>query len=384
MISKIVKDTPPSGIRKFFDLANEMKDAISLSIGEPDFVTPANIVKAGVDSLLQGQTHYSPNAGFIEVRNEISNYLKRRYSLSYDPKNQIIVTVGGSEAIDIALRTIVTAGDEVIVPEPSFVSYKPCVAFTGATPVVISLREEDEFKLTPELLEKAITSKTKAIILSFPSNPTGAIMTHDELKAIVKVLEDKDILVISDDIYSELTYGGKHASIASFDSMKDKTLVINGFSKAFAMTGWRLGYVCGHPELISEMYKVHQYAIMCSPTTAQFAAIEALKNGQEAVDAMVSEYDSRRKLLLEGLRSIGLSCFEPKGAFYMFPCLKSTGLSSTEFCERLLLEEKVAIVPGCAFGESGEGFARVCYAVSRENIEIALERMQRFVGKLKS
>lgn len=383
MITPSVKNIPPSGIRKFFDLVNEMKDAISLSIGEPDFVTPWTVREAGILSLEKGHTHYSPNAGFIELRKEICNYLKRKYSLEYNPKNQVIVTVGGSEGIDIALRTLVSEGDEVIIPQPSFVSYKPCAVFTGGTPVTIDLRHEDEFRLTPELLESAITDRTKVLILPFPNNPTGAIMTRKDLEGIVEVLKDKNIIVISDEIYSELTYNGQHVSIANFPEMKDKTILINGFSKAFAMTGWRLGYVCGHPELIEAMYKVHQFAIMCSPTTAQYAAIEALRNADEDVERMVKEYNRRRKVLLKGFREAGLECFEALGAFYLFPCIKSTGMTSSEFCEKLLMQEKVAVVPGDAFGECGEGFVRVCYSRSMDDIIEAVSRIKRFVEKNK-
>jgi len=383
MITPEVKNIPPSGIRKFFDLVNEMKDAISLSIGEPDFVTPWNIREAGIYSLEKGHTHYSPNAGFIELRQEISNYLKRKYYVEYDPKNQILVTVGGSEGIDITLRSLVGPGDEVIIPEPSFVAYKPCTIFTGATPVIINLRHEDQFRLTPELLGNAITDRTKVLILPFPNNPTGAIMTKEDLDGIVEVLKDKNIMVISDEIYSELTYERQHISIASYPEMKDKTLMINGFSKAFAMTGWRLGYACGHPDLIAAMYKVHQYAIMSSPTTAQYAAVEALKNSDRDVETMVREYNRRRRIGVDSFRKMGLDCFEPYGAFYVFPSIKSTGMSSEEFCEKLLIEEKVAAVPGTAFGESGEGFIRVCYAYSIENIIEAMKRMEKFVARVK-
>jgi len=383
MISPTIKSIPPSGIRKFFDLVNEMKDAISLSIGEPDFVTPWNVREAGIYSLEKGHTHYSPNSGFIELRSEISKYYKRKFNVNYDPKNQIIVTVGGSEAIDIALRSLVGPGDEVIIPEPSFVAYKPCTILTGATPVIINLRMEDQFRLTPELLEKAITPRTKVLILPFPNNPTGAIMPKEDLDKIVEVLKDKDIVVLSDEIYSELTYEGKHVSIASYPEMKDKTLIINGFSKSYAMTGWRLGYACGHPDLIGAMYKIHQFAIMSSPTTAQYAAIEALKSGDADIDMMRREYNRRRRVMVDGFRKVGLECFEPLGAFYVFPCIKSTGLSSEEFCERLLSEEKVAIVPGTAFGESGKGFIRACYAYSIDNIVEALKRVEKFVNSLK-
>jgi aminotransferase len=380
MILDNIKQMPPSGIRKYFDIVNEMEGVISLGVGEPDFVTPRNVREAAISSLEKGHTHYSSNAGFIELREEISAYLKK-YDLNYNPQDQIIVTVGGSEAIDIALRALVGPGDEVIIPEPSFVAYKGCTAFTGATAVTIDLRAEDEFKLTPELLEKAITPKTKVVIIPFPNNPTGAIMTREELAKIVEVLKDKNIIVLSDEIYSELTYGREHVSIASFPEMRDKTLVINGFSKAFAMTGWRLGYICGHSVLIDAMKKIHQYIIMCSPTTAQYAAIEALRNSKENVNEMVEEYDRRRQVLVDGFKKIGLDCFEPLGAFYVFPCIKSTGMTSDEFCEKLLLQEKVLVVPGNAFGDCGQGFVRACYASSMENIIEALKRIERFVMK---
>jgi aminotransferase len=383
MILDNVKNMPPSGIRKYFDIINEMDDVISLGVGEPDFVTPWNVREAGIYSLEQGHTHYSSNAGFIELRNEISKYLYRRFNLSYNPTNEIIVTVGGSEGIDIALRALVGPGDEVIVPEPSFVAYKGCTAFTGASAKVLNLRAEDEFKLTPEALEAAITPKTKVVIIPFPNNPTGAIMTKDELAGIVEVLKDKNIIAISDEIYSELCYGQKHVSIASFPEMKDKTLVINGFSKSYAMTGWRLGYICGHPILIDAMKKIHQYAIMSSPTTAQYAAIEALKSGDKSVQEMCREYNRRRRVLLDGFRKMGLDCFEPLGAFYLFPSIKSTGITSDEFCEQLLINERVLVVPGNAFGECGEGFIRVCYASSMDDIIEALKRIERFVQKLK-
>ena len=383
MISPTVKSIPPSGIRKFFDLVNEMKDAISLSIGEPDFITPWDIREAGIYSLEKGHTHYSPNAGFIDLREEISKYMKRKNNIEYDPKTQVLVTVGGSEGIDIALRALISPGDEVIIPEPSFVAYKPCAILAGAKPVVVELKVENEFKLTVEELESAITKNTKALILPFPNNPTGAVMTAKELEKIAKVLKDKDIIVISDEIYAELTYGGKHSSISTFPGMKDKTIVINGFSKAYAMTGWRLGYVCGHPEIISAMYKIHQFAIMCSPTTAQYAAIEALKNCDEEIQMMAKEYNKRRRLMVDGFRKAGLDCFEPFGAFYVFPDIRSTGMSSEDFCEKLLLEEKVAVVPGTAFGECGQGFIRACYAYSTENIIVAMEKINSFVKRYK-
>ncbi|WP_294154682.1 aminotransferase class I/II-fold pyridoxal phosphate-dependent enzyme [uncultured Clostridium sp.] len=383
MIREDVKNMPPSGIRKYFDMVNEMEGVISLGVGEPDFLTPWNVTEAGIYSLEQGHTHYSSNAGFVELRNEIAKYLYRKFDLSYNPLDEIIVTVGGSEGIDIALRALVGPGDEVIVPEPSFVAYKGCTAFTGATAKVLNLKAENEFKLTPQELEEAITPKTKVVIIPFPNNPTGAIMTRDELAGIVEVLKDKDVIVISDEIYAELCYDEKHVSIASFPEMKDKTLVINGFSKAYAMTGWRLGYLCGHPTLISQMKKIHQYAIMCSPTTAQYAAIEALKNGDDSIEEMRREYNRRRRVLVDGFKKMGLECFEPLGAFYVFPSIKSTGISSDEFCEQLLINEKVLTVPGNAFGECGEGFIRACYASSMENIVEALKRIDIFVKTLK-
>lgn len=383
MINENVRNMPPSGIRKYFDMINEMEDVISLGVGEPDFITPWNVTEAGIYSLEKGQTHYSSNSGMIELRREISKYMKRKFDLEYRAEDEILVTVGGSEGIDAALRALVGPGDEVIIPEPSFVAYKGCTAFTGAKSVVIDLKEEDEFKLTPELLEEAITEKTKVVIIPFPNNPTGAIMTREELAAIVEVLKDRDIIVISDEIYAELSYAENHVSIASFEEIKEKTLVINGFSKSYAMTGWRLGYVCGHKTLISAMTKIHQYGIMSSPTTAQYAAIEALKNSDDSVREMTREYNRRRRVLLKGLREMGLECFEPLGAFYLFPCIKSTGMTSDDFCEKLLMEEKVLVVPGNAFGDCGQGFIRVCYASSMENIIEALKRIKRFVEKHK-
>ena len=384
MIKENVKNMPPSGIRKFFDIVNEMDDVISLGVGEPDFLTPWNITEAGIYSLEKGHTHYSSNAGYIELREGIAKYLDRRFDLKYNAEDEIIVTVGGSEGIDIALRALVGLGDEVIIPEPSFVAYKGCTTFTGATPKVINLDAKNGFKLTAEQLEGAITEKTKVVIIPFPNNPTGAIMTREELRPIVDVLKDKDVIILSDEIYAELTYGDKHVSIASFPEIKDKTLVVNGFSKAYAMTGWRLGYICGNKVLISQMKKIHQYAIMCSPTTAQYAAAEALKKQcDDDVSKMVREYNRRRRVLVDGFKRLGLECFEPLGAFYMFPSIKSTGLSCEEFCERLLMEEKVLVVPGNAFGECGEGFIRACYAASMEDITEALKRIERFIGKIK-
>ncbi len=380
MILQKILDIPPSGIRKYFDLLNEMKDVISLGVGEPDFNTPWNVSEAGIYSLEKGHTHYSSNSGMLKLRETISHYMKRKYGLEYEAKSQVLVTVGGSEGIDLALRTLVGPGDEVIIPEPSFVAYQGCTKLTGATPVIIKLRAEDQFKLTPEQLEKALSPRTKVVIIPYPNNPTGAVMNSDELSAIVKILKDKDLVVISDEIYAELTYEGKHVSIAGFEGMKDKTIVINGFSKAFAMTGWRLGYVCGHASFIKAMNKIHQYAIMCAPTTAQHAAIEALTNGDAAVDEMVREYNRRRRVLVDGFRKMGLDCFEPLGAFYVFPSIQKTGLSSEEFCEKLLLTEKVLVVPGTAFGEVGEGFVRVSYASSMKNIMEALKRIKRFIS----
>ncbi len=383
MIKSNVRNMPPSGIRKYFDLINEMTDAISLGVGEPDFLTPWNVCEAGIYSLEKGHTHYSSNAGFLELREEISKYLGRKYSLKYDPKEEIIVTVGGSEGIDIALRALLGPGDEVIVPEPSFVAYKGCAAFTGATVKELNLRAEDEFKLTAELLESAITDKTKVVIIPFPNNPTGAVMNREELSKIVDVLKDKDIIVISDEIYAELTYDVEHVSIASFKEMKDRTILINGFSKSYAMTGWRLGYVCGNAVLIEAMKKIHQYAIMASPTTAQYAAIEALKNGDASVVEMVKEYNRRRKVMVSSFKNMGLECFEPLGAFYVFPSIRATGYTSEQFCEQLLKEEKVLVVPGNAFGQCGEGFIRACYASSMEDILEAMKRIERFVNKAK-
>lgn len=383
MILPHVKKVPPSGIRKYFDLINEMKDAISLGIGEPDFVTPWKIREAGIYSLEKGHTHYSSNAGFIELRQTISKYLSRKYDIHYHPKDQILVTVGASEGIDFALRALVGPGDEVIIPEPSFVAYQGCCGFAGATAVTIRLKEKDQFRLQPEDLLKAITPRTKVVIFPFPNNPTGAIMTKKDMDAIVEVLKDKNIIVLSDEIYSELTYEGKHISIASYPEMYEKTLVINGFSKAFAMTGWRLGYVCGHKSIIEEMTKIHQFALMCAPTTAQYAAVEALKNSDDDVLEMTREYNRRRRVMVDGFRKMGLSCFEPLGAFYVFPSIKKLGMSSDEFCERLLIDKKVLVVPGNAFGKCGEGFIRATYANSIENILEALKRISAFVEALK-
>ena len=381
-LSSVVRNIPPSGIRKFFDIVNEMEDAISLGVGEPDFVTPWHIRNAGIESLKDGHTYYTSNWGLIELREEISKFYDRKYGLKFNPKDEVFVTVGGSEAVDAAIRALVEVGDEVLIPEPSFVCYKPCVNLIGGIPVPIVTTQEDNFKLTPENLISKITPKTKLLILSYPNNPTGAIMTKEDLEKIVDVIKDKDIMVISDEIYSELTYGKKHASIAQFPEMKDKTIIINGFSKAYAMTGWRLGYALGHKDIISAMIKIHQYAIMSSPTTSQYAAIEALKNGDSDIEMMKNEYDIRRRVLVDGLNKIGLECFEPLGAFYVFPSIKSTGLTSEKFCEELLKREKLAVIPGSAFGESGEGFVRISYAYSLEKIKKALIKIESFVNSL--
>ncbi len=382
MILKRVRDMPPSGIRKYFDMINEMEDVISLGVGEPDFVTPWHIREAGIYSLEEGSTHYTSNSGMPELREAISEYLNRKFEIKYCPDEEILVTVGGSEGIDLALRALVGPGDEVIIPEPSFVAYQGCTAFTGATPVVIDLKVENEFKLTRQELEDAITDRTKLLILAFPNNPTGATMNREELAEIVDVLKDKDIIVLSDEIYAELSYEEKHVSIASFKEMRDKTIVINGFSKSHAMTGWRLGYACGNSVIIDAMKKIHQYAIMCCPTTSQYAAIEALNHGDEAVAEMVMAYNQRRRVLLDGFKKIGISCFEPQGAFYLFPCIKSTGMSSDEFCEALLREEEVLVIPGTAFGKCGEGYIRCSYASSMENILESIKRIERFVNNL--
>ena len=375
-----VRDLPPSGIRKFFDLVNEMKDAISLSVGEPDFVTPWRVREAGIYSLEQGHTHYSPNAGFIRLRRSIADYLKR-FDVDYDPKTEIIVTVGGSEAIDLALRALAGPGDEVIVPEPSFVAYKACAFLTGATAVPLPLEEKDQFKLTPEKLLSVLTPRSKVLIFPFPSNPTGAVMTREEIAKIVDIVRERNLIVLSDEIYAELSYHGPHVSIASFPGMRDRTVLVSGFSKAYAMTGWRLGYAAAHPDMIAAMNKIHQYCIMSSPTTAQYAGIEALDNCDEEVREMTREYNRRRKVMVKGFREAGLECFEPMGAFYTFPSVKSTGMTSAEFCEKLLLEEKVAVVPGEAFGDCGNGFIRACYAYSVDSINTAMERVKNFVAR---
>lgn len=382
LVNSTVDALPPSGIRKFFDVVGTMKGAISLGVGEPDFVTPKAIRDAGISSLEKGQTYYTANSGLIELREEICTYNKRKYGVSYDPKTEVLVTVGGSEAIDAMIRSVVNPGDEVIIPEPSFVCYKPLTIMAGGVPVAIETKEEDNFRLTPEQLREKITDKTKLLILPFPNNPTGAVMTKEDLEAIADVLRPTDILVLSDEIYGELRYNDEpHVPFSKIDGMRERTVVVNGFSKAFAMTGWRLGYAIGPERIIKIMTKIHQYGIMSSPTTSQYAAIEALKSCDEDVEKMRAEYDSRRRIIVDGFRNMGLSCFEPYGAFYVFPCIKKTGMTSEEFCNRLLEEEKVAVVPGSAFGDSGEGFIRCSYAYSIDSIKTALERISRFVKK---
>ena len=383
IISSRIQNIKPSGIRKFFDILEEMTDAISLGIGEPDFVTPWHIRDAGIYSLERGHTKYTSNAGMLELRREISNYLRRRFDLNYDYTKQILVTVGGSEAIDLALRCLVNPGDEVIVPVPSFVCYGPLTEMAGGVPVYVELKEENQFRLTPEQLKTAITPKTKVLVLPFPSNPTGGIMSRPDLEAIAEVLRGTDIMVLSDEIYAELTYGQRHVSMANLTDMYDRTVVVNGFSKSHAMTGWRMGYVCAPRPVIAAMTKLHQFGIMSAPTTSQYAAIEAMRSGDKDIEHMREEYDSRRRYLVENLNRIGLTCFEPKGAFYVFPCIQSSGLSSEEFCERFLMEEKVAVIPGTAFGAGGEGYVRACYAASMKDIAEAVSRMDNFLQNLR-
>lgn len=382
LINRTVDALPPSGIRKFFDVVGTMKGAISLGVGEPDFVTPWAIREAGIASLEKGQTYYTANSGLIELREEICRYNKRKYGVTYDAASQVLVTVGGSEAIDAMIRSVVNPGDEVLIPEPSFVCYKPLTIMAGGVPVTIETKEENDFRLTPEQLREKITDKTKLLILPFPNNPTGAVMSKKDLEAIADVIRDTDILVLSDEIYGELRYDGEvHTPFSKLDGMYERTVVVNGFSKAFAMTGWRLGYAVGPERLIKLMTKIHQYGIMSSPTTSQYAAVEALRSCDDDVEMMRDEYNNRRRLIVDGFRSMGLSCFEPYGAFYIFPCIKRTGMTSEEFCNRLLDEEKVAVVPGTAFGDCGEGFIRVSYAYSIENINEALMRISRFAEK---
>ncbi len=384
-LSKTIVEIKPSGIRKYFDIVSEMNDpnVISLGVGEPDFETPWHIRDEGIYSLEKGRTFYTANAGLMELREEINRYLNRRFDLSYDPKNGILVTVGGSEAIDIALRAMVDPGDEVIIPQPSYVSYEPCAILAGAKPVIIELKNENQFRLTAAELEAAITDRTKVLILPFPNNPTGAIMERKDLEEIAKVIEKHDIFVLSDEIYAELCYTEQHVSIANIPGMWERTVLINGFSKSYAMTGWRLGYACGPNQIIEQMYKIHQFCIMCAPTTSQYAAIDALKNGDGDVQMMRESYNQRRRYLLNAFKEMGLECFEPFGAFYMFPCVKQFGMTSDEFSSKLLHEEKLAVVPGNAFGDSGEGFLRISYAYSLEKLKVAMGRLGRFVEKLK-
>lgn len=380
-LSKTVQELAPSGIRRFFDVANTMEDVISLGVGEPDFDTPWHIREEGIYSLEQGRTFYTSNAGLAELKTEISRYLKRRFRLPYTAE-EVLVTVGGSEAIDIAFRAMLDPGDEVIIPEPCFVSYLPCVKMAGGQPVRLALEEKDEFKLTKEKLLSVLTEKTKIVVLPFPNNPTGAIMTEDELQDIAAVIREKDLFVVSDEIYSELSYQGDHVSIASLPGMAERTIVINGFSKSYAMTGWRLGYAAGPEKIIRQMIKVHQYVIMCAPTTSQYAAIEALQHGDEDVARMRESYDERRRFLVKELNDMGLPCFEPMGAFYVFPGISRFGMTSEEFATRILHQERVAVVPGSAFGECGEGYLRISYAYSIENLKLALGKIQNFIDTL--
>jgi len=383
VLSPVVRELKPSGIRRFFDLAAEMTDVISLGVGEPDFSTPWHIRNEGIESLRKGKTWYTANAGLAELKKEIASYVSRKYDVTYQPKGEVLVTVGGSEAIDLTVRALVSNGDEVIIPQPSFVCYEPIAKMAGGTPVLIQTKPENQFRLTAEELKNAITEKTKLLVLPYPNNPTGAVMSRADCEAIAEVLRGTDIMVLSDEIYAELSYGERHVSFASLNGMRERTVLINGFSKTFAMTGWRLGYTCGPEPIIAQMTKVHQFGIMSAPTTSQIAAIEALRNGDDDVEEMRKEYDSRRKLMLSEFRRIGLPCFEPKGAFYLFPDIRSTGMSSEDFCSRLLSEKKVAVIPGTAFGESGEGFVRVSYCYSTEHLIEAVKRMEAFLHSLK-
>lgn len=383
-LSSKVINIKPSGIRKFFDLVSEMKDVISLGVGEPDFDTPWHIRDEGIFALEKGRTFYTSNAGLKDLRKEISSYIKRTQNIEYNPDNEIIVTVGGSEAIDIGIRALVNDSDEVIIPQPSYVSYEPCAILANAKPVIINLKAENEFRLKPDELLKAISDKTKILILPFPNNPTGSIMDKNDLEAIAQIIIEKDLYVLSDEIYSELSYKDKHVSIASINGMKERTILINGFSKSYAMTGWRLGYACAPKEIIKQMVKIHQFAIMCAPTTSQYAAVDALKNGDEDVVMMRQAYNQRRRFLLDAFRKMNIPCFEPFGAFYVFPCIKEFGMTSEEFATKLLQEEKVAAVPGSAFGESGEGHLRISYAYSLDNLKKAMERLSRFIEKLRN
>lgn len=382
-LSDTIVKVKPSGIRKFFDIVSEMEDAISLGVGEPDFDTPWHIRDEGIYSLEKGRTFYTSNAGLKELKEEIVKYIQRTQEIIYDAGHEVIVTVGGSEAIDIALRAMINPGEEVLIPQPSYVSYEPCAILAGAVPVIIELKEENEFRLTAEELLNAITDKTKVLILPFPNNPTGAIMEREDLEAIAEVIREKDIFVISDEIYAELTYKNKHVSIASLPGMQERCVLINGFSKAYAMTGWRLGYACAPKEIMEQMLKIHQFAIMCAPTTSQYAAVEALKNGDNDVAMMRESYNQRRRFLMHEFKQMGLTCFEPYGAFYVFPCIREFGMTSEAFANRLLKEEKVAVVPGTAFGDCGEGFLRISYAYSLDNLKIALDKIKAFISRLR-
>ena len=376
-LSKKIVQVKPSGIRKFFDLVSEMDDVISLGVGEPDFDTPWHIRDEGIYSLEKGKTFYTSNSGLKELKSEIAKYIKHSQNVDYDPAHEIMVTVGGSEAIDVALRAMIDEGDEVLIPQPSYVSYEPCAFLAGAKPVIIDLKAENEFKLTAKEIEDACTDKTKILILPFPNNPTGSIMEKEELEKIAKVIIEKDLYVLSDEIYAELTYKGKHVSITAIDGMKERTVLINGFSKSYAMTGWRLGYACAPQKILEQMLKIHQYAIMCAPTTSQYAAVEALKNGDKDVEEMRRSYNHRRRFLMNAFREMGLECFEPFGAFYVFPCIKEFGMTSEEFATKFLMEEKVATVPGTAFGDSGEGFLRISYAYSLETLKTAMQKLNK-------
>lgn len=382
-LAERIVDIKPSGIRKFFDIVSEMEDAISLGVGEPDFDTPWHIRDEGIYSLEKGRTFYTSNSGLKELRTEITKYINRTQGISYDPLHEVLVTVGGSEAIDIALRAMVNPGEEVLIPQPSYVSYEPCAVLAGAVPAIIELKEENEFRLTAKELREAVTDKTKILILPFPNNPTGAIMEKADLEAIAEIIREKDIFIISDEIYAELSYKEKHVSIASLPGMQERTVLINGFSKSYAMTGWRLGYACAPAAIMEQMTKIHQFAIMCAPTTSQYAAVEALRNGDDDVAQMREAYNQRRRFLMHTFKELGLQCFEPYGAFYVFPCIKEFGMTSDEFANRLLQEEKVAVVPGTAFGDCGEGFLRISYAYSLENLKIAMEKIGHFIGRLR-
>ena len=382
-LSETIVNIKPSGIRKFFDIASEMKDVISLGVGEPDFDTPWHIRDEGIYSLEKGRTFYTSNSGLMELREEISRYIKRRCNVSYDAASQVIITVGGSEAIDIAMRAMVDPGDEVLIPQPSYVSYEPCAILAGAKPVIIELKNENEFRLTGRELLDAVTDKTKILVMPFPNNPTGAVMTKEDLEDIARICIEKDIFVLSDEIYSELTYCGDHVSIASLPGMKERTILINGFSKGYAMTGWRLGYACGPVEIIEQMTKIHQFCIMCAPTTSQYAAVEALRNGDKDVAVMRESYDQRRRFLMNAFKEMGLPCFEPYGAFYVFPCIKEFGMTSEEFAFALLDAKRLAVVPGSAFGNSGEGFIRISYAYSLDKLKVAMTRLREYIEEIR-